>query len=92
MKPYQTGSIPSTPRAHALAEPLIKTLPPLEVKSEGDIDSMEFRVKTIDLSGKGHISLWHDIALYPNSESKQQRIVNMVNEVKYFNIRLNEKY
>ena len=51
------------------------------ISCTGEENSFDYRVQRHHKVHKGHVSMWHDITLYPNAESRSHNIVNMINEV-----------
>ena len=47
----------------------------------GNLDTMDYRVQSLCGNTMKELSLWHDIPIFPTSNSKVNNIVNMVNEV-----------
>lgn len=61
------------------AFPRVRSRDDLLVMAEG-ID-FDYRVRAVEKTSSSQISLWHDIPLYPFTRSRQDHIVNMVNEI-----------
>ena len=57
----------------------VKSKDDLLVKEEGA--DFDYRVRAFEKTASSQISLWHDIPLYPFAKSRQDRVVNMVNEI-----------
>lgn len=54
-----------------------------DISCTGDVNSFDYRVQRQHKVHKGHVSMWHDITLYPTAESRSHNIVNMINEVRF---------
>lgn len=73
------NSTPAAPVPNV--ESILKANPELKVETKGDANSFDYRVQVLE-KGKGEVvSMWHDIKLFPTPESKDLKIVNMINEV-----------
>ena len=62
-------------------EAILKSLPNIETKEKGAIDTFDYRVQALNKAENNEVSMWHDIKLYPTPESKEMKICNMINEV-----------
>ena len=59
-------------------ETILNSIPNVIASARGDLDSFDYRVQTIDEESGQVVSMWHGIDLYPNSTSKDHKIVNMI--------------
>ena len=53
----------------------------VKASPKGELDTFDYRVLSLHGLTLEEISLWHDIPIFPTTDSKSHNIVNMVNEV-----------
>jgi hypothetical protein len=63
-------------------EHIISSKVNVEASPRGDVDTFDYRVQSLNGMTQEEVSLWHDIPIFPTTDSKAHNIVNMVNEVR----------